>query len=70
MLNAALSRTGGDAEVQEKELFCHFSLTMQLIALGNDRRNVNSANRELCIDDLMMIIEDEWLKAVPVVGIR
>lgn len=70
MLNAALSRTGGDSEIQEKELFCHFSLTIQLIAFGNDRRNISCGKRELCIDDLAMIIEDEWLKAVPVVGLR
>lgn len=70
LLNSALSRTGGDLEVKEKEMLCHFSLMIQLLALSNDRRNVESNNRELSINDLMMLCEDEWLKSVPNTGIR
>jgi hypothetical protein len=70
LLNSALSRTGGDAEVAEKEMFCHFSLMVQLMALGNDRRSIDPGNRELCLDDLMMLIDDEWLKTVPTIGLR
>lgn len=70
LLNSALSRTGGDPEVTEKEMFCHFSLMVQLMALANDRRNIEPGSRELYLDDLMMLIDDEWLKTVPTIGIR
>ena len=70
LFNSALSRTGGDSEVEEKEMFCHFSLMIQLLALGNDRRKVDLTHRELSINDLMMLAEDEWLKTVPTTGLR
>lgn len=70
LLNSALSRTGGDSEVKEKEMFCQFSLMIQLLALGNDRRNVDVSHRELSINDLMMLTEDEWFKTVPNTGIK
>jgi hypothetical protein len=71
LLNSALSRVGGDSEVVEKEMFCHFSLMIQLVAMGNDRRGgIESGRREMCLDDLMMLVEEEWLKAVPAIGIK
>ncbi len=70
LLNSALSRTGGDSEVGEKEMFCHFSLMIQLMAIAYDRRDVITGSRELLLPELMMLAEEEWLKSVPAIGIR
>lgn len=70
LLNSALSRTGGDSEIGEKEMFCHFSLMIQLLAISYDRRDIGTGSRELVIQELMMLAEEEWLKSVPAIGIR
>jgi hypothetical protein len=70
MLNAIVNRMGGREEIAARDMYCQFCMLIKLLAAGGGRGEDEDGGGLVPVDDLVMLMEDEWFKAVPAKGIR
>eukprot|EP00602_Paraphysomonas_sp_CaronLab_P013097 CAMPEP_0185040702 /NCGR_PEP_ID=MMETSP1103-20130426/39067_1 /TAXON_ID=36769 /ORGANISM="Paraphysomonas bandaiensis, Strain Caron Lab Isolate" /LENGTH=1763 /DNA_ID=CAMNT_0027580099 /DNA_START=66 /DNA_END=5357 /DNA_ORIENTATION=+ len=70
LLNSAIARTGGPEETAGKDMYCQFCMLIKLVAAGSGRGEDAKGGGMVPLRTLQMLMEDEWLKAVPASGIR
>jgi hypothetical protein len=51
-------------------MYCQFCMLIKLLAAGGGRGEDEDGGGLVPVDDLVMLMEDEWFKAVPAKGIR
>jgi hypothetical protein len=70
LINPAALRTGGEQEALVKEMLCQVSMMIKLVAAGSSQGEDEDGGSLLSLEDLLVVLEDQWLKSVPATGIR